>query len=89
MLVTMNPGEPVTCSEHGPLATPTGAPGIAAWLLRAVGVQYEGDVPARLAAGAVALVHLRDVHGKDVDGALQKVLAQARKEAQQPSQSGG
>jgi hypothetical protein len=89
MLVTMNPGEPAICSEHGALPTPSGAGAAATWLLKALGVRFEGGVPDRLVAGAAALVHLRDVHGKDVNGALQKVVAQARKEARQNNRSEG
>jgi hypothetical protein len=84
MLVTMTPGEPVTCSEHGELSPPGGSAAALALTrltLRAMGLQTEGDADQRLVAGVTGLLHLRDVHGKDVDGAIRQVLAQVQREA--------
>jgi hypothetical protein len=81
MLVTMNPGEPATCSEHGVLSSPAESQALTRGLLVALGVRFSGDVPDRLAAGVTALAHLRDVHGKDVDGALRRVLEEVKREA--------
>jgi hypothetical protein len=47
-----------------------------------MGLRIEGDADQRLVHGITGLLHLRDVHGKDVDGAIRQVLDQVKREAQ-------
>jgi hypothetical protein len=85
MLVEMTPGKPVTCSEHGVLSPPSGdeaALQLVNGIISALRVRAEAGVPERLVAAVTALMHLRDVHGKDVDGAIRKVLEEVKREAQ-------
>jgi hypothetical protein len=47
-----------------------------------------GGTWERVGGGIIALLHLRDAHGKDVDGAIRKVLEELKREADQNSQPG-
>jgi hypothetical protein len=61
-LITIRAGEPVHCSEHGDISP----------------VLVTDDPGSALGAGTIALLHLKQVHGMDIEEGARRLIAKLK-----------